>query len=107
MTVTITRLNGDSRFDFTVTSLRARIEDTADAAVRYIYPIRWQLFTEDEEPLPIPYNNLTNTQKLNVLNQELIAHLKAMARSGFVTDTGDAAREVAQEKADTKFNIDN
>ena len=105
MTVTITRNNGTSTFTFNVTAERAKIEDTADEAARYIYPIRWQLFTDGDDPQPILYDDLTNAQKLAVLNKELKSHLKVLARSGYVTDAGDAARETAQTEADTKFDI--
>jgi len=103
MTVTIERLNGDSKITFEVTALRAKIEDTADAATRYVYDVRWQLYDDGE---PIPYDDLTLIQRRAVLNKELIYHLKGLATSSYILDLVATARTEAVAEAETKFDIE-
>ena len=111
MTVTVTRpTTTESTLTWTVTALRGPVEDTVNAAIRYIYPIRWQLYTEpvgDEMFIqePIPFDSLTIAQKFNILNRELIYYVRELASSGYINDMIAATREVAVTEAETNFDI--
>lgn len=107
MTVTISIDGDQATLTFEKTAGTAVVADTADSAARYIYPIRWQLYDESgEEPVPIPYDDLTNNQKLAVLDKEITFHLRSMARTDWIGDAIDTARETAEEEAEEKFDLE-
>ncbi len=100
MAVVITRDNGDSTFTFEVTALQAKIENTADDAARYIYQKRWTIYAAEEI---IAYDDLTNAQKMDVLDKEIKYVLREMARSYYIVSAGEAARDTAKEEVDSRF----
>jgi len=102
MTVTIAIDGDNATFTFEKTAGTAIVVDTANSAARYIYPIRWQLFDEGSEE-PIPYDDLTNGQKMAVLDKEITFHLHSMARTHWIGNAVDTAREAAEEEAEEKF----
>ena len=111
MTVTVTRPTATvSTLTWTVTGLRDPVEDTVLAAIRYIYPIRWQLYTEgdgDEMFIqePIPFDSLTIAQKLKVLDRELTHYVRELASSGHINAMVAATRAAAEIEVETNFDI--
>jgi len=105
MTVTVTRPTAtESTLTFTVTALRDIVEGTVLAAIRYIYPIRYQAYDAAGEP--IPFDSLTNAQKLKVLDRELIYYIRELASSGHINDLVAATRTAAEIEVVTKFELD-
>ena len=104
MTVTVTRPTAtESTLTFTVTALRDIVEGTVNAAIRYIYPIRYQAYDAAGEP--IPFDSLTIAQKLKVLDRELIYYIRELASSGHINDLVAATREAAVTEAAASFDI--
>ena len=105
MTVTITRpTTTESTLAWVVTGLRDPVEDMVLAAIRYIYPIRYQAYDAAGEP--IPFDSLTITQKLKVLDRELIYYVRELASSGHINDLVTATRTAAEIEVVTKFELD-
>lgn len=77
--------------------------DTLEDAGRYIYAQRWQVFTEDDEPVLVEWSDLITAQQLNVLYQELIYVMREMAGSYHINAAADAARDAAEAEVGDKY----
>ncbi len=99
--------NGDGTHTMAweITADSAKILDTAADAGQYIYPIRWQLFDVSDPPEPRPWSDLSNAEKLAVVNKELKYVVKEQARSFYIGDARDTAGETATGEADARYDI--
>ena len=96
-------VNGDqTTVTFTYTALTTKVLATVNDAVGYLYPA---IFGEvlDGEGKPIPFAELTNQQKLNVLDAWLLKGILDLAKEHNRNAAIDAARETANTEADTKY----
>jgi len=96
-------VNGDqTTVSFTWTALTTKVLATVNDAVGYLYP---HIFGEvlDAEGVLIPFEALTNQQKLNVLDAWLLKGILDLAKEHNRNAAIDAARETANTEADTKY----
>ena len=96
-------VNGDqTTVTFTYTALTQKVLDTVNDAVGYLYPA---IFGEvlDGEGVLIPFDELTNAQKLNVLDAWLLKGILDLAKEHNRNAAIDTARETANTEADTKY----
>ena len=101
MTVAITIDGDEANFVFEKVAATGLVVATADSATRYIYAMRWQLFDVDE--ILIPYDELTNAQKMEVLDNEITYHLRGMAKTYWITNAAETARDDAKAEAEEMF----
>ena len=96
-------VNGDqTTVSFTWTALTTKVLATVNDAVGYLYP---HIFGEvlDAEGVLIPFDELTNAQKLNVLDAWLLKGILDLAKEHNRNAAIDAARETANTESDTKY----
>ena len=96
-------VNGtETTVTFTYTALTQKVLDTVNDAVGYLYPA---IFGEvlDAEGVLIPFDALTNAQKLGVLDAWLLKGILDLAKEHNRNAAIDAAREAANADAGTKY----
>ena len=96
-------VNGtETTVTFTYTALTTKVLATVNDAVGYLYP---QIFGEvlDGEGNLIPFDELTNQQKLGVLDAWLLKGILDLAKEHNRNAAIDAAREAANADAGTKY----
>ena len=96
-------VNGDqTTVTFTYTALTQKVLDTVNDAVGYLYPA---IFGEvlDGEGVLIPFDNLSNQQKLDVLDAWLLKGILDIAKEHNRNAAINAARDAANTDADTKY----
>ena len=96
-------VNGDqTTVTFTYTALTQKVLDTVNDAVGYLYPA---IFGEvlDGEGVLIPFDNLSNQQKLDVLDAWLLKGILDIAKEHNRNAAITAARDAANTDADTKY----
>ena len=96
--------NGDGTitYQFEVTHESQRVLDTAEVAGRYWYGVGYGQ-VRDEFGIVIPFDDLTNQQKLAILNKAIIAYHRDAARAYDANTAAEAARQAALDSAETKF----
>lgn len=99
--------NGDGTGTATwaITSASAKIFNMSEDAGQYIYPVRWQLFDASDPPEPRAWGDLSNAEKLTVMDQEYKFMSKEMAKSFYVNDARDTAAASAKTEADDRYDI--
>ena len=87
---------------FTYVALTQKVVDTVSDAVDYLYPA---IFGEvlDGEGVLIPFDNLTNQQKLDVLDAWLLKGILDIAKEHNRNAAIATARDAANTDADTKY----
>ena len=96
-------VNGDqTTVSFTWTALTTKVLATVNDAVGYLYPA---IFGEvlDAEGVLIPFDELTNAQKLGVLDAWLLKGILDIAKEHNRNAAINAARDAANSDADTKY----
>ena len=96
-------VDGDqTTVSFTWTALTTKVVATVDDAVAYLYPA---IFGEvlDAEGVLIPFDELTNQQKLGVLDAWLLKGILDIAKEHNRNAAINAARDAANIDADTKY----
>ena len=96
-------VNGDqTTVSFTWTALTTKVLASVNDAVDYLYPA---IFGEvlDGEGVLIPFDALSNQQKLDVLDAWLLKGIIDIAKEHNRNAAIDAARETANTEADTKY----
>ena len=95
-------VNGDqTTVTFTYTALTTKVLATVNDDIAYLYP---HIFGEvlDDEGVLIPFDELTNQQKLGVLDAWLLKSILDLAKEHNRNAAIAAARETANADADTK-----
>ena len=96
-------VNGDkTTVKFEYTALTQKVIDTVNDAVAYLYP---QIFGDvfDGEGTLIPFDELTNQQKLNVLDEWLLKGILDLAKSYNRKAAVRLAEIEAVEESETKY----
>ena len=94
MTVTISALSGSNRtFTFTKTTPSQKLIDTADKASRY-------LFANGYGVLDKTFEQLTNAERLAILDRYIVDGLRAVAQAYHINSAVATARTQAENTAD-------
>ena len=96
-------VNGtETTVTFTYTALTTKVLATVNDAVAYLYP---HIFGEvlDGDGVLIPFEALTNQQKLNVLDAWLLKGILDIAKEHNRNAAIATARDAANTDADTKY----
>ena len=96
-------VNGDNTtVTFEYTALTQKVIDSVGDAVAYLYPA---IFGEvlDGEGVLIPFDNLTNQQKLNVLDKWLLKGILDLATQYHVQAAKRASEVAASIEAKEKY----
>ena len=96
-------VNGDqTTVSFTWTALTTKVLATVNDDIAYLYP---HIFGEvlDDEGVLIPFEALTNQQKLGVLDAWLLKGILDIAKEHNRNAAIAAARDTANTEADTKY----
>ena len=97
--------NGDdtATFTFTVTAAKNKVFDIGEDAGRYFYYAYFR--TEDETGQVILWENLTNPQKLLVMDKTLKKYLKEGALAWYVNEKRNEAAQQAIGEGEIKYDI--
>ena len=87
---------------FTYTALTTKVLATVNDAVGYLYPAIFGEVLDGEGKL-IPFDALTNQQKLNVLDAWLLKGILDLAKEHNRNSAIATARDAANTDADTKY----
>ena len=96
-------VNGtETTVTFTYTALTTKVLATVNDDIAYLYP---HIFGEvlDAEGVLIPFDALTNAQKLGVLDAWLLKGILDLAKEHNRNAAIDTARETANTEADEKY----
>lgn len=104
MTVTISApTNGNRTFTFSKTVESQKLLDMAEKAGRYLFSIGYGDHGTAEEPKT--FDDLTNAQKLGILDGYIGTVLRDAARTWHITEAMEAARLAAEETGDFDMGI--
>lgn len=92
--------NGTHTMTMTWTADSDKMMNLGADAGEYFYYIHWPLFDVDGNL--IPWDNLTNQQKLDVLLKECTLVMRKGAYSGYTSDTVETAKE-GMESEDERY----
>jgi len=81
----------------------SKLIDLGADAGQYFYAIHWQQY--DSNGAPIPWNSLTNQQKLDVLLKECTSVLRKGAYTQYTDDTVDTAKDGMESESD-KYDME-
>ena len=98
--------NGDGTSTLTVESTynTTKLTNLGGDAGEYFYNVRHTLYEgEGDATTPIPWENLTNQQKLDVLGQEFVFHMKNGGASGYINDATKTANEQAKDQVVDRY----
>ena len=102
-TFNITLDNGTATYALTGTNDKDKVLNTAEDAARYVYPIRWQLKDENDEP--IPFDDLTVDQQKAIIAKEFKYVMMEYAKTYFKLTAVDTARDAAALEAEVKYDL--
>jgi len=107
MTLTIIN-NGDGTFtaEFEYTAAQAKISDTLDAAAHQLWVLGYGPTTPETGSQPgsrVPYDQLTNPQKLAMIDQFVRDGVVSLAKNWYIKDQLDQAEIQAITDADGKY----
>lgn len=94
--------DGTATLDMSWTATKTKLDDMGSDAGEYFYNSRWTLYDGED---PIPWGDLTNAQKLNVLLQESTRHLREGAYAQYTHSTVDTAK-AGMDSATDKYNME-
>lgn len=88
------RLNGDGTVTvtFAYTAVTVKAQETVNQAAAHVYHVYPIL---DESGEIVPFENLTNQQKLNILDRHILRVILDAARANLVNEATEAARQAA------------
>ena len=97
--------NGDGTWTWKIegTADAAKVQATALDAARYLYEHKYQ--QNDGDGNPIPFDDLTLTQKKAVIGLAARAYFVDCATAWRATDATDVARDTAIEEAKTVYDL--
>ena len=97
--------NGDGTWTWKIegTNDADKVLATATDAARYLYPKLYQQYDEDQNP--IPFDDLTLTQKKAIIGLETRRYFVECAGAYNATHAVDVARETAIEESGTKYDL--
>jgi hypothetical protein len=90
--------NGDVTYTIVVTTGQVHGDEMAEKAARYVYPVRYQLYDGNGDL--IPFDDLTNPQKISIIGKEAKNHLVNCAKAYHVNTAVDTAHETAEAEAE-------
>jgi hypothetical protein len=90
--------NGTVTYTIVVTTEQARGDAVAEKAARYVYPVRYQEYDGNGDP--IPFDSLTNPQKIAILGREAKNHLVNCAKAYHINTAIDTAHDTAEGEAE-------
>ena len=99
----ITVDNGTATYSVIGSADKQIVIDTAEDAARYVYPIRWQLKDENDEP--IPFDDLTVDQQKAIIAKEFKYVMMEYAKTYFKLTAVDTARDAAALEAEVKYDL--
>jgi len=103
--------NGDGTFALKLeyTAETTRVNQTLDAAVHELWDRGLGEHTKpnpddpDGKPIPVTYDELTNQQKLRILDRYILRVMRDLARHYYIKAARDAVRTTAEQEADNNF----
>jgi len=96
--------NSKATYTLTGTFDKQKVLDTAEDAARYVYPIRYQLFDQNGDP--IPYDDLTLAQQKAIIAREFVYIMLEYAKTYHATSATDIAREAAIAEAKDRYGLE-
>lgn len=98
-------INGELKVIFWYQAETQRVQDTALDAAHYLYDAhKWARELHlDQVGAPVPFDDLTNSQNLRILDVAVKRYLLKCAESFYVTDAEETARETAEGELDDRY----
>ena len=97
--------NGTATYTLIGSAAKDPVIDTAEDAARYVYPIRYQLYEDEEKTIPILFDALSLAQRKGIIALEFKYVMVQYAKTYHAITATDTARETAIAEAEVKYDL--